>query len=90
MSTDAPYHDSSGAQIVPLSLLEKGTAYDALHPAADEYAHSDVAHACALANVDLSRQPRVSDGEQYSASRAPRVSDGERFSPTPIGSHPLA
>ena len=65
--------------------------YKAIGPAADEYAADDVAHAAALANVDLSRQPRVTDGEQYAVNRAPRVSDGGRFSPTPpVGSHPLA
>ena len=73
-----------------MSLLEKGIPYEAVDAAANDYALTDAAHACALANVDLTRQPRVSDGEQYVASRAPRVSDGERFSPTPLGTHPLA
>ena len=71
-------------------MLEKGMPYDAADLATDVYATDDVAHAAALANVDLSRQPRVTDGERYAAVRAPRVSDGERFSPTPVGSHPLA
>ena len=56
---------------------------------ADENAPEDVAHACALADVDLSRQPRVTDGDQYAAHRAPRISDGERYAPTPLGTHPL-
>ena len=72
-----------------MSLLEKGMPYDAADTT-DVYANDDVAHAAALVNVDLSRQPRVTDGEQYAVIRAPRVSDGERFSPTPVGSHPLA
>lgn len=44
----------------------------------------DKAHAAALAGVDLSRAPRVADGERYTPTpRAPRVSDGERHVPTP-------
>lgn len=63
--------------------------YAAVDPATDDEAPSNVAHDPARAHVDISRPPRVSDGEQYAAIREPRVSDGERFSPTPIGSHPL-
>ena len=70
-----------------MSLLEKGGVSDLC--TAEDYAPEDVAHACALANVDLLRQPRAADGEQYAARRAPRVSDGERFAPTPLGTHPL-
>ena len=73
-----------------MSLLEKGIAYDASDlDNVDAYAPEDAAHACALADVDLSRKPRVADGDQYSAHRAPRISDGERYAPTPLSTHPL-
>ena len=64
--------------------------YAAVDPAADDESPAVMARASALEHVDLSRPPRVSDGDQYAAIRVPRVSDGERFSPTPVGSHPLA
>jgi hypothetical protein len=70
-----------------VSLLEKGTSYG--DSKLDIDAPEDGAHACALADVDLSRKPRNADGDQYAVLRAPRVSDGERFAPTPPGSHPL-
>lgn len=69
-----------------MPLLEKSAQFGAADRDPEDFAPEDAAHACALANVDLSRQPRVADGDQYAAYRAPRVSDGERYVPS---THPL-